>query len=158
MYQVIDQLDVKKIRDSLVQVEKEVWPFNIKDWSLTLVKSDYVDQYIKDKFSSFELYGGHTVLSRATSCSFHNDLGTTQDIIYTVSHRLLVCLTDNYYYEWDANGKKTVYRPKLGDVIVFNNCELHRFVMDEVGPEFRETLMINLVDKSLLPLLRGMST
>jgi len=122
-----------------------------------MVKSGYLDQYIQDHFSSFELYGGHALLSRATSCPFHNDLGTEKRLIYTVTHRMLVCLSENYYYEWDQNGKRTVFRPKLGDVIVFNNLEQHRFIMDEDGSEYRETLMFNLVDKNLLPLIKGMS-
>jgi len=156
MYKVVGKIDVDALRASLVQVAPESWPFNIKDWSLTMVKSEYLENYIKEKHSAFVLYGGHAVLSKATSCVFHNDLGTEKDLIYSVTHRMIVCLSENYFYEWDSNGEITVFRPQIGDVIAFNNCEMHRFEKDKDGPAIRETLTFNLVDKNLLPLIKGM--
>lgn len=143
LYQCVDRLDFKKLKSSLVYTGEKhsVW----QDWSLLCVESDFVRNYLSEKFSHLKVFENKLFISSGTQSNFHLD----RFHIHHILHRILIPLNDNFHYEWAVGGNIKTFCPQLGDVIIFNNMVPHRFVSKD--KENREVIYIDLYD----PLVQG---
>ncbi|MCC2679155.1 MAG: hypothetical protein K0R29_1731 [Pseudobdellovibrio sp.] len=151
-YKTIGDIDVEALTKSVV-TSGGFRQFD-KSWVYQPFQSDYLQKYLDENLFGLILVNGEMRLSAGKESEFHVDpaLHNLQ------SHRVLISLADNFYWEWFHKGKLYRHKPKIGQVVVFNNQVPHRFVLVKGSDEVRMTVFLNLIDPTMLqysPQLEG---
>jgi hypothetical protein len=148
LYQVIDTIDAQEMLQGLVNLSR---PVEVqKGWFYNPVKSDFLAQYIAKKFPGMVLYPDILNMSNSVGSGFHIDR-----LNYNfLAHRIIIPIDTHFHYEWYVNETLHRYRPKAGEVIVFNNHVPHRFVRDEGSSEQRRVILFSLIDEKAAPFMK----
>lgn len=144
-FSVVDQLNISDFKDELQTRGPKIVVWD--DWTLERVESSFLANYFQKNFPEFEIVQNCIFISAATQSNFHID----RYEYFRIFHRVLIPLDEHYVYEWiDQEGERKFFRPKIGQVILFNNMIPHRFKPTESNSyKRREVVYLDLVDPKL---------
>ena len=141
VYQVIGNISIKELSEDIQPAGDKVPIYD--EWYLKPFKSSYLDSWLKQNFYGMELDDDTYFVSQAKYSLFHIDKRHRNYI----THRILIPLDTYFQYQWFVNDTLYSYRPKAGEVLLFNNLVPHRFIMDEDRKDVdRCVVYFNVVD------------
>lgn len=125
LYRILDVLDAAELMQNLKlsSTTIDVWD----DWILTEIQSPELEKKITGLIPHLKLFRDKIYLSRGTNCNYHID----RFHVHHLLHRILIPLDNHFEYEWIQQEKSVRYRPRPGEVILFNNMVPHRFFIDQ---------------------------
>lgn len=132
---------------SLEELSKDIHPAGrismlYDEWYLKPFTSGYLDNFVKENFHGMILDDETYFMSVAKVSRFHLDKRHKNYL----THRILIPLDTHFQYQWFVNDQLFSYRPKSGEVLLFNNLIPHRFLMDEGRTDERSVIYFNVAD------------
>lgn len=143
LYSVIGQISLEKLSADIRPAGNKIQMYH--EWYLKPFTSDYLLEFTALNFHGMQVDDGQFFLSYAKQSMFHVDMREKNYL----THRVLIPLDNHFSYEWFVDNKLHSYKPKPGEVLLFNNIVPHRFVLDEKRNDDRCVVFFNVADPNV---------